>query len=235
MNRPNGGFRRGYSQGNGVETQQTPTDRSQPDRQEEDWSIPINIERREDTERCETSQVPPPNVPPPMEDRLFTDWSSIDSPRERVSQRNQSTRSVEPNIAPTVNQIEQLTVDSAGNEIMGNTLSDLTTIPSTHQQLSQVGTRFVDRETNTSEVEVRPQREETRTYMMHSHSGDVQMPTSHGSLSSHETNIIGGSLIRPCVTDIMLQLDGPTSVHARRRPAQEFVLKDYYNAQRRIS
>ena len=62
-----------------------------------------------------------------------------------------------------MNQTEQPTVDPAGNEAMGNTLSDVTTIPSAHQQLSQVGTRFVDRETNTSEVEVRPQREETRT------------------------------------------------------------------------
>ena len=74
---------------NGVRAQQAPTDRLQSDRQEEDWSMPANVERREDTERHETSQVPPPNVPPPMEERLFTDWSSIDSPRERVLQRNQ--------------------------------------------------------------------------------------------------------------------------------------------------
>ena len=33
MDRPNGGFRRGYSQGNRTETQQATTDRSQPDRQ----------------------------------------------------------------------------------------------------------------------------------------------------------------------------------------------------------
>ena len=58
---------------------------------------------------------------------------------------------------------------------------------------------------------------------MYSHSRDVQMPTSHGSLSSHETDIIRGSPIRPCVTDIMLQLDDPASFYARRRPAQEFV------------
>ena len=49
------------------------------------------------------------------------------------------------------------------------------------------------------------------------------MPTSHDSLSSHETDIIGGSPLRPCVTNIMPQLDGPTSVHVRRRPEQEFV------------
>ena len=59
MDRPNGGFRKGYSQGNGVGAQQAPTDRPQPGRQEEDCSIPANVERREDIERGETSQVPP--------------------------------------------------------------------------------------------------------------------------------------------------------------------------------
>ena len=57
-----------------------------------------------------------------MDDRLFTDWSSIDSPRERVPQCNQSARSVEPNITQPVNQTEQPVVDPAGNEVMGNTL-----------------------------------------------------------------------------------------------------------------
>ena len=66
MDRPNGGFRRGYSQGNGIEAQQAPTDRSQPDRHEEEWSMPANVERMEnETERHEISQVPPPNVPLP--------------------------------------------------------------------------------------------------------------------------------------------------------------------------
>ena len=92
------------------------------------------------------------------------------------------------------------------------------TVPSTHQQLSQVGTRFVDRETNTSEVEVRSLREETRI-----DNRDVHIPFSHSSISSHETNIVGGSPIRPCVTNIMPQLDGPISVCTRRKPKQEFV------------
>ena len=118
-------------------------------------------------------------------------------------------------------QTEQPTIDPAGNDVMGNILSDVMTILSACQQLSQVGTRFVDRETNTSEVEVRPQREEPRSEIMYSR--DVQMSTSHGSLSSHETDNVGGSPVRPCVTDKMPQLDGPTSVCARRRPEQEFV------------
>ena len=62
-----------------------------------------------------------------------------------------------------------------------------------------------------------------RTDIKHRHSRGVQVPTSHSDLSSHDIDIVGGSPARPCVTDIMLQLDGPTSVHARRRPEQEFV------------
>ena len=150
--------------------------------------MPTNIERGEnDMERHETSQAPPPNVSPPTEDRLFTDWSSIDSPRERTSQWNVSARSVEPNITQTVNQTEQSEIDPARNEAMGNILSDVMTVPSTCQQLSQVGIRSIDRETNMSEVEVRAQREETRTDILHNHSRDVQMPTSHSGISSHET------------------------------------------------
>ena len=134
MDRPNGGLGRGFSHGNGIEVQQAPTGRSQPDRQEEDWSIPTNVERREnDTERHGTPQAPPPNAPPPTEDRLFTDWSSIDSPRERTSQCNISARSVEPNITQTDNQADQPRLESARNEAMGNTLSDVMTVPSTHQ------------------------------------------------------------------------------------------------------
>ena len=219
MDRPNGGFRREYSQGNGV--QQAPTDRSQPDRQEEEWSMPANVDRREDTERHETSQVPPPNVPPPTEERLFTDWSSMDSLREGVSQCIQSARSVEPNITQTVVQTEQPAIDPAGHEVIDNTLGDVMTISSAHQQLSQVSTRYVDRETNTSEVEVGLQREETRMDIIQSHSRGVQVPTSHSDLSFHDTDIIGGSPARPHVDDIMPQLDGPVSVCTRRRRREQ--------------
>ena len=85
MDRPNAGFGRGYSQGNRTETQQATTDRSQPDRQEEDWYLPM-WRGEKMKQRHEITQPPsPPNIPPPMDDRLFMDWSSIDSPRGRVS------------------------------------------------------------------------------------------------------------------------------------------------------
>ena len=61
MDRPNGGFGRGFSHGNGIEVQQAPTGRSQSDREEEGWSTPTNVERREnDVERHETPRAPPP-------------------------------------------------------------------------------------------------------------------------------------------------------------------------------
>ena len=171
-------------------------------------------------ERHETSQVPPPDVPPPTEERLFTDWSSIDPPRERVTQHSQSARSVEPNT--TVIQTEQPTIDPEEREVLEYILSDVMTIPSTHLQISQVGARFVDRETNTSEVETRPQREETRIDVKHTHSTGVQVSTSHSNLSSHDIDIVGSSPARLCIPDDMLQLDGPASIHAKRRPIQEF-------------
>ena len=57
-------------------------------------------------------------------------------------------------------------------------------------RISQVGARFVDRETNMSEVEIRPPREEARIDIEHIHSKSVQVPTSCSELSSHDTDIV---------------------------------------------
>ena len=62
-----------------------------------------------------------------------------------------------------------------------------------------------------------------RTDIKHTHSRGVQVPTSHSGLSSHDIDIVGGSTVRPRIPDVIPQLDGPTSVHARRRPIQEFI------------
>ena len=124
------------------------TVRTQQDRQEEEWSIPSNVGRREnDIERCESPRAP--LAPPPSEDRLFTDWSSIDSPRERTSPPNASVRDIVPNISQPDNQTVQPGSEPARIEATGNTLSDVMTFPSTCRQLNQVGTRLIDRETNT--------------------------------------------------------------------------------------
>ena len=88
MDRPNGGFGRGYFQGNNTRAQQqAPTDRPQPARQEDEWSLPTNVERRDDNREASDITSASTCCPPPTEERLFTDWSSSeDSPRERVRQ-----------------------------------------------------------------------------------------------------------------------------------------------------
>ena len=86
------------------------------------------------------------------------------------------------------------------------------TTPSTQIQTSQVGTRFIDRETNTSEIEIRPPREEARTDIIQAHSQGIPVPSSSSEFSSHNMNM-EESTVRPCVPIIMPQLDGPASVH----------------------
>ena len=67
-----------------------------------------------------------------------------------------------PNISQPDNQTVQPGSEAARIEVTRNTLSDVMTFPSTCQQLNQVGNRLRDRETNMSDIEMRPQREETR-------------------------------------------------------------------------
>ena len=47
MDRPNGGFGRGNGQGNNTRAQQqAPTDRPQPARQEDEWSLPTECQKK---------------------------------------------------------------------------------------------------------------------------------------------------------------------------------------------
>ena len=52
MDRSNGGFGGGYGQNNNTRAQQQALiDRPQLARQEDEWSLPSNVERRDDIER----------------------------------------------------------------------------------------------------------------------------------------------------------------------------------------
>ena len=62
--------------------------------------------------------------------------------------------------------------DPEDHEVLRHILSDVTSTSSTHIQIDQVGARLVDRETNTSTIELRSQREEART--------DIKLPQSIG-------------------------------------------------------
>ena len=83
-------------------------------------------------------------------------------------------------------------------------------------QTDQVGTRLVDRETNTFVVDVRPTEEEVRADLIYAHSIGIQVPFASSKLSSsivNEGDFLAGSLL-----PIRLpQLDGPTSVCMKRK------------------
>ena len=150
---------------------------------------------------------------------MITDWISENSPRERIAQCVQSARSVE--FHRTVNQTEQSARGPDDNEMLRYVLSDGTPTPSAQIQISQVGARFIDRETNTSEVEIRPCREDVVIDMHPVHSKGIQVPSSNSGLSSHDMNIVESSIARLHVLDTMPQLDSPLSVCASRRPVPE--------------
>ena len=101
-------------------------------------------------------------------------------------------------------------------------LSDVSTTPSIQVQADQVGTRFVDREINTSVVDIRPTEEGARTDVIHAHSIGIQVPSANSELSSsivNEGDFMAGThlLIR------LPQLDGPTSVHVKRKQLTSMV------------
>ena len=73
-----------------------------------------------------------PPTPPLSEDRLFTDWSSLDSPQARTSPQNASVRETEQDINQPDNQTNQPGSEPAQIEATGNALCDNVTSPSTH-------------------------------------------------------------------------------------------------------
>ena len=200
MERTNRGLGRGFSRGNVREISQVHAVRTPQDRQEEEWSVPPNIERREDaTERRESSRAPP--TPPPSEDRLFTDWSSLDSPTVRTSPRNISIQDTEHDINQPDNQTVQPGSEPAQVEVTGNILSDAVTTFSSRQQPNQVGARLIDMGTNTSDIEVRSQRDGARVsgstndkeILMYNRNEQIPVSHSNLSLSRHDVELSSDS------------------------------------------
>ena len=116
---------------------------------------------------------------------------------------------------------------------MGNALHDNVTSPSTHQQLDQVGARLIDMGTNTSDVEVRSQRDGVRIV---DSDDDVQVSCPHVdvilprgmneqtpvphinlSITQYGPEALRGSHTRSHDTrrQTVPQLDGPVSVQSR--------------------
>ena len=124
MERPERGFAREIGQDNTARPQQpTSTGRPAPIRQEDEWSIPPPVERRDVVMNCKIALTSSPAAPPPTEERLFTDWSSEGSPRDRNNQHIQSARSVEPRTEPVTREPEM-------EQAIRHVLSDVLTTPS---------------------------------------------------------------------------------------------------------
>ena len=145
-------------------------------------------------------------------------------------------RETEQDINQPDNQINQPKSEPALIEATGNALHDNVTSPSTHQQLNQVGTRLIDMGTNTSDIEVRSQRDGVR--VIDSDDDDVQvscphvdvilprgmneqmpMPHINLSISRYEPESSRGSHTRTHDTRMQMipQLDGPVSVQSKSR------------------
>ena len=166
----------------------------------------------------------PPAAPPPTEERLFTNWSSEDSPRERASQQLQSARSIESR--RTISQMEQIERESRDIEELRHVPGSMMTVPSTQEQTNQVGARLIDRETNTTDVEIRLPRDEVRMDIIQTHNQGIQVPSSSGGLSSHSM-YMEESIVRSNMPNIMPQLDGPTSVCVQKKTTLANSQKNY--------
>ena len=92
----------------------------------------------------------------------------------------------------------------------------MSTTPSAQVQMAPISVRLIDRETNTSEVDIRSHGEEVRTDIIHASSKGIQVPSSSSEFSSHNIDM-EEPLRRPQLPSVMPQLDGPTSVHAKRK------------------
>ena len=172
----NGGSGRGFFHGNGRgavrEAHQTTSKSEQRDRQEEDWSIVASIERRDDSPVRQVSQRTPP-TPHPSDERLFTNWSSLESPCARTSPQSVPIRETGQSINQPDNQTTQPGSEPAQVGATGNALSDNVSSPRACQQPDEVGVRIMDMGTNTSDVEARPHRDGTRVVTL---DANIQTP-----------------------------------------------------------
>ena len=100
---------------------------------------------------------------------------------------------------------------------MTHNLSEVSTASSIQVCTDQVGLRHVDRETNTSLVDIRPLEEEARTDLIYTHSIGIQMPSGSSGLSSSTMNE-REFIVEPRVPIRIPQLDSPSLVCIIRKP-----------------
>ena len=155
------GFFHGNRRGKTREVHQTTSKNEQRDRQEEDWSILASIEGRDNSPVRQGSQRTLSTLPL-SDERLFTDWSSLESPPARTSPQSVPIGEMGQSINQPDNQTTQPGSEPTEIGAMGNAPSDNVSSPRTCQQPDEVGVRMMDMGTNTSDVEARPYIDGTR-------------------------------------------------------------------------
>ena len=176
----------------------------------------------------------------PSEERLFTDWSSLESPSARTSPQSVPIRETGQDSNEPDNQITQPGSETAQIGTTGNALHDdiNVTSPRTCQQPDELGVRMINIGTNTSDIAVTPQRDGLRIITLEGNAQascplvDVILPTGMNkqvpmphinlSISGYDPESLRKSHIRTQDTGIqenstILQLNGPVSIPIRDR------------------
>ena len=130
------------------------SENDQRDRQDENWSMPANMEERNNI-RQELQVIPP--ALSPSEGR-FTDWSSLGSPHVRTVPHDVPNREIEQ----SANQPDQLIAQSGSAPMReeaarNNSQEDVIIPPRICQQLNEQSAQMIDTGTNMLDVEVRLQ------------------------------------------------------------------------------
>ena len=201
----NWGFGRGSSHENGRGNgrrfhSQTPSERNQRDRQEEEWSIPMSDGRRGrdvpvSSPTIQGLQHRTPPTPAPSEDNYFTDWSSkgMGSPLVRTPPQSISVRERGQEINQATIQTSQPWSEPTQMGDTENALQEdpIVTTPTTQwQPLDALSVtderRMIDIGTNTFDVEVEPNRDRLRTSTMEANAQtsipivDIMLPSGRG-------------------------------------------------------
>ena len=131
------------------------SENDQRDRQDENWSIPTNMEGRNDTRQDPQGILPAPS---PSEER-FTDWSRLGSPHVRTSPHGAPNREIEQ----SANQPDQWATQSRSAPTREETARDRSQeeviIPTRIcQQPDEQSAQMIDMGTNTLNIEARSHR-----------------------------------------------------------------------------
>ena len=95
-------------------------------------------------------------------------------------------------------------------------LNEVSITPSVQVQTDQIGPRLVDRGTNTTVVDIQPVDKEAGDNIIPTHSIGIQMPSASSGLSL-STMDERDFIAKPHLPIRIPQLDGPSSVHVKRK------------------